>query len=261
MATRDLLRLLQVNFSFPATRPTIRLIDFPEIQLASLLVIAVKLYHPWDSLGRSIHDHAESGALAINWPTWVQSQESLRDHSKPMISATESDVFDMSSANIDEYLKWYAKTWVTDGPISEKKGGLPEQLLDMFPITSTQVHSQAHINRPPLPSYEQNDVQDHWKEIQRSLSIRPVQSANEADDEESDSPCLGALYQKFPNLKLLPSLALVFHQTVADIVGISVSSLLFAVSQMEMRIERWRKDQGDLDTTSSESDDNHSSHG
>ena len=261
MATRDLLRLLQIDLSFPATRLTIRIIDFPEIQLASMLVIAVKLYHPCDSPSRSVNEHAESGALAIDWPTWVQTQESLRDHHKPMIFTTESDVFDMSSANIDEYLKWYAKTWVTDGPISEKKGGLPEQLLDMFPINSAQAHTQVHVNQPAIPSSERNDVQDPWKSVQRSLRIRPVKSANGADYEESASLYLGARYQRFPNTEALPPLALAFHQAVADVVGISVASLVSAVSQMELGMERWRKDQGDLDTISSGSDEDQSNHG
>ena len=106
-----------------------------------LLVIVVKLHHPFDGLIRHVRSLADSAALTIDWETWVDRQSSCKMHAADgthlergsEINVTEKDVMNMTGEQLDEYIDWYERTFVDEPRAEEKARALPKQLLDMFP--------------------------------------------------------------------------------------------------------------------------------
>jgi RNA polymerase I-specific transcription initiation factor RRN7 len=81
----------------------------------SLLVVAVKLCHGFDSREARPRRDDEPAALAIDWDTWRSNFSKgpfLAEASH--IDTTEEDVCGMDGAQLDEYLDWYERTWVDE---------------------------------------------------------------------------------------------------------------------------------------------------
>lgn len=250
LATRDLARLLNVDLQFPESNRELTLQGFPEIQLISLLTIAVKLYHPFDTSPRIVDASSNPAILAMDWKVWSEvshaqyvqraSAQSLSPGEE--VKITEKEVLEMSSHQLDQYLDWYGKTWVVDTSRPERKDILPDQLLDMFPINSQDpAGSKAPVETVGSIS-EEEQTEDRLNRIQGSLQVRTAQVA---DQEGNTTPArrVGELYKKYRTVQELNPWALAFYTAAADTVGISVPSLVSAVLQMESNVERWQRSQ------------------
>lgn len=118
-ALRDSLHL---NFSFASsTGKRKSQLDIPEIKLISLLVVAVKIIFPFDEAKRYSYSTLDPAAQSIDWNTWVKLFRKQRENRvnkklnpEKAIAVTEGDILNMDNQQLDDYMDWYEKMWISD---------------------------------------------------------------------------------------------------------------------------------------------------
>ncbi len=245
VVVRRLASLLAVDFTFPKPGPRQRKSAHPEIQLVSLLVIAVKLYHPFDSQPRYSRTLSEFGTLVIDWDVWCKSQtEYAARHTSAgklgrgnEINVNENDVMAMSGEQLDEYLDWYEKTWIKEESQEPQSRRIPQQLLDLFPTGRYDGSSQAKVDLDQEARTDQIALDQKLKIIQGNLNLR-----NTISEESNEQPVkrIGSFYKRYRNIDDLSPEARIFYEAAATSVGMSLASLTLAVIQLERKLETLR---------------------
>ena len=241
--------LLSCSFTFPKPSSRQQLSSLPEVQLFCLLVVAVKLYHPFDNLQRALISSTEMGLLTIDWDIWRDAQKEYDEGTNadglPVrdkdINMTEQDVFSMSALQMDDYLDWYEKTWVDD----EDKGRqtLPEQLLNMFPTGRLDGSSAPNADVNEGIRMNVNGVLNKLELTQRYLKVRDVVSEVSEGNHSKPVRRIGSLYKRYRQVEDLTAQAKAFYEAAAGIAGISLSTLVKAVYKMETSLHRWGNEQ------------------
>ncbi|MCJ1238187.1 Pol I core factor CF [Varicellaria rhodocarpa] len=261
-STIKIAEILPDAFTFPKPTWRQRTTSLPEIQLICILIIAVKLHHPFDNIRRHTQSPTDIGTLAIDWDAWTTArQEYLTKISKgqppssnAFMATTDRDVLAMSAAQMDDYLDWYEKTWIDDDhdPNEEQQkrptngaAPPPKQILDMFPT--------ARLNPPtqnPTPLAHHRALTQRINHVQRTLKVRRVTSTASASasasagkkTESRTTIPIGALYKRYrrANDLLRSEHARSFYEASAEVVGMSLEMLVKAVYGMETQLENWR---------------------
>lgn len=256
LAVRELIGILDIRFKFSESNEWLKVQNFPEVRLMSLLIVVVKLYHPFDTSPCYVSSIDDSAAVAMDWEIWAKFHRGHQDcpiqpqilPTGDEIKITDRDVSRLSSQQLDQYLDWYGKTWLTDDYHREKKGKLPSQLLEMFPIASEILPDSTTSPDTAVTSMLGIGlIEDRIKNVQRGLRIRATISGTQGYRGAVRSG-VGELYKRFPTINELTPAATTFFAAAADTVGISLASLLSAVMYMESLIERWRRDRTEEDT-------------
>lgn len=216
-----------------------------------LLIIAVKLYHPFDGINRHVRSLADTAALTIDWATWVDVRSSHNIHSTSEaylehgseIFATEGDVMNMTGGQLDEYMDWYERTFIDESRVEEKARGLPKQLLDMFPIGRTDGSSPTPYKYDQMAAEEQETIGKKLKLVMGKLRLRDVVSDDPEDSVgvHEDSARIGSFYKRYRKVDDLPPHASAFHQAVAEAIGVQLETLILAVVQVERKLIKWRE--------------------
>jgi RNA polymerase I-specific transcription initiation factor RRN7 len=122
--TQRLGKIVNYDYAFPSSYSRrAPYLAYPEARLLALLIIAVKLCHPFDGIQRSARSTTEPAAVAVDWTKWTELHDKFEREEKPDFAAgkrnaaeiTEYDVFNMSGEELDKYMDWYQKTWVETG--------------------------------------------------------------------------------------------------------------------------------------------------
>lgn len=261
VVVRRLASLLAVDFMFPKPGPRQRKSAHPEIQLVSLLVIAVKLYHPFDSQPRYSRTLSEFGTLVIDWDVWCKSQsEYATRHTSAgklgrgnEINVNENDVMAMSGEQLDEYLDWYEKTWIKEDSQEPQSGKIPQQLLDLFPTGRPDGSSPVKVDHAQEAKTDQVALDQKLKNAQGSLKLRAIISGEGEERKRKPVKRIGSFYKRYRNIEDLSPQAKIFYEAAANSAGISLSSLVLAIIQLERKLETLRGN--DVKNDSLEDDD------
>ena len=246
---RRIAELLKLKFSFPVAGSPQHRSDFPELQIMALLVIAVKLYYPFDTIERHPKALGELGVLAIDWNSWMESQKRYDERATAggkigrgnEIKVSEEDVWKMSEDQMDEYLDWFEKTWVDEDRARTISRALPDQLLDMFPT------GRLDGSAPATVSYEQ-EVRDDAAALmekiqanQASLKLRDVISDDEASTNDIQVNRIGSYYKRFRKEEDFPEHARAFYKAAANAMAVTSHTLVVAVLQIERKLQIHRE--------------------
>ncbi|KAJ5052078.1 uncharacterized protein L3040_001838 [Drepanopeziza brunnea f. sp. 'multigermtubi'] len=231
-AVRRLATLLEIDFSYPAQRrKSYRFNAYPEIQLASLVVIATKLAHPFDNITRAPESYSDPSAVRIDWARWTKAtatnepQKGFKRGDEIMV--TDTDVWNMNAEKLDDYLDWYQNTWIDD---REQK--FPGQILQLFPLDDIS----------PRPVEEDTETERQvarLKAVQRSLICQSPHTIDENEDVEGIRRA-GELYKRFRTEDELPGPARLFFQLAASKAGITLRMLVKYVFRLEVKLENLR---------------------
>ena len=216
-----------------------------------LLIIAVKLYHPFDDFTRHVRSLADSAALKIDWPAWVDVQSSHGVHASgeahlergSEIKVTEKDVMNMTGENLDEYMDWYERTFVDEARAEGKARGLPQQLLDMFPTGRTDGSSPMPYNYEQVAAEQQETIDKRINLAMGKLRLHNVVSddSEDSDGVHEDSTGIGSFYKRYRKVEDLTPHAKVFHEAAAEVAGVRLETLMIAVGQVERKLMKWRE--------------------
>lgn len=249
--TLQISQLLSTTFAFPLPGFRQQTSSLPELQLICLLIVAVKLYHPFDGFTRHVRSLADSAALTVDWAAWVNVQSS---HSTDAtgdahlergseINVTERDVMNMTGEQLDEYMDWYERTFVDESRVEGKARGLPKQLLDMFPISHIDGSSPTPYRHDQMAADEQGNTDKRLNLVMGKLRLRNIVSDDSEDSAgvHEDSTRIGSFYKRYRTVEDLTPHAKAFHDAVAEAIGVRLQTLLLAVGQVERNLVKWRE--------------------
>lgn len=247
-AVHHMSSMLGIDFCFPKHGSRQKRSNLPEIRLMALLVIAVKMYYPFDSQDRHPRSQLDVAVLHVDWDKWGELQE---QHDRRLtlngeigrgneMLVTEQDVMNMSGEQLDEYLDWYEKTWINEEDDNHNKKGLPKQLLNMFLTSQTNGLLVAAVKFDAEKRAEEESLDEKLRKIQGRLKLRPVVSAEREGNSREALRRLGSLYKRYRKIEDLPPQAKRFHETAASLLGVSMTTLFMAVRQMEVKLLVWR---------------------
>ena len=250
-AVGKIANLLSIDFSFPKPERQQRISRFPEMALISLLVIAVKLYHPFSNVELCASSTTDPALLNVNWESWLASYQAHKSRRKDPehltrgaeIDVIERDVMTMNGTQLDDYLEWYERTWIDEERTQQKTRGLPTQLLEMFP-TGRHDGSQPKTYDTILEiEKEQASLTQRLTETMGNLRMRKVVDSQERDLEADVVPKVGSGYKRYRSIDELNRHARAFHEAAADAVAVKVETLLISVLQIERKLVVWREKQ------------------
>ena len=253
--TFSIANLLNLDFTFPSPNRQQRISLLPEITLISLLVIATKLYHPFNEtiIPRHARSLADPAALRLDWSAWTSAHEAHNVRLAPgghlprgtEIHVTEKDIMSMTGDQMDDYLDFYERTFVDEERVENKKDGIPKHLLDMFPTSRADGSAPYPYDYKGNMRREQASIDEIVKSVVGSLQVRPiVNNGDDGDDDDDESEAkIGSFYVRYRRVENPDGneQAKIFHKTVAHRVRITLETLLVAVSQMERKLMRCRE--------------------
>ncbi|GFF43049.1 RNA polymerase I-specific transcription initiation factor rrn7 [Aspergillus udagawae] len=235
-AVKKLQSLVGFTFEFPTSLPgRSRPLHLPEVQLITLIVISTKLFFPFDDIKRYPVSTREPSAQVLDWKLWAQVQRHFdrretaggRIGKGNEILVTEKDVFNMTPAQLDEYMDWYETSWLDQSRVLNP-------LAEFFPIGPTAPESQA-VN----DSTEGDDEAMHAMLQTVTSQLKPRKAIT---DPKADVARPGSSYPRYRTESDLPEMARSFYEAAAKVAGVSLSTLIRAVSQTEIKISRWLDD-------------------
>lgn len=185
----QLAEALGIKFQYPKILSRHQLSEYPELQVAALVVISTKLLQPFDNMIRSPESLKDPSALRIDWDGWSGMAAEGSDATPGQeAKVTEADVFNMSGDMLDRYLDWYNKTWSSEkdgkGEISSHSSHfyrenvadfvVSQQILDLFPTEDSVDLHEMDRAMPKSMSEHLSSVQSRLK-VQKSISVNDEQ--------------------------------------------------------------------------------------
>jgi RNA polymerase I-specific transcription initiation factor RRN7 len=221
-------------------------IDFPESQLAALVVIATKLLYPFDGVQRSTTTHSEPATMKLDWESWSAaiSNATNGDVSTPQsrfekaIKVEETDIFSMSAQELDDYLDFYESTWMdSDLKGKGKDRDFRQAMYAMFPTGKLTPSTSNHDTGDEVAAGK--DALEKQKIATVARSMRPRKTiAKESANLKENIVRPGSFYKRHRKALELEGPERLFHQEVARLTGISLDSLVKAVFSSEILIGR-----------------------
>lgn len=249
IAVRRLSSMVDIDYCFPRHGSPKKRSDLPDLRLIALLVVAVKLYYPFDSLDRHPRSELDLGVLNIDWDKWCKLQ---KEYDTKLISegkigrgnemlVNEQDVMSMSGEQLDEYLDWYEQMWTREDDGEHQKKGHIKHLLDMFPTNRANASSTPINDFTTEVKAEGHLLNEKLRKVQHGLQLRPTISKDGGGKSKEPLRRLGSFYKRYRKIEDLPPEAKIFHEAAATLVGVSLATLLSTVVQMERKLHVWRK--------------------
>lgn len=150
------------------------------------------------------------------------------------INVTEVDAMEMSGEQLDEYMDYYERTFIDLDRVEQK---LPKDLLDMFPTGRLDGSEPASYSYQEQFAKEQEAVRETLDAVIGSMRLRNVISK----ESEETVRRIGSFYKRYRRAEDLDGDAKVFHEKVAETVGVKLETLVLAVGQMERLLIKWRE--------------------
>lgn len=252
--------ILDFEFAYPPDVNARRsALGFPEAQLMSLLVVAVKLLFPFDAgnVKRYPRKAGDEGMVRVDWGLWVEGKEwfeaQVRDtREEVLVPGTEmgirdGDVLDMSGEEVDAYMDWYQRMWMS-GKVEEGSVGVQRELLGMFPVKDVG-EDDAMARALRREDRIEKLRQERLAMVLGGLKARKVVTDEDLDELEAQQPGIaakilrpGMRYQVFNRVEDLEGPAKHFHEEAAATACLSLRGLLKAVAKTESKIEKWRRE-------------------
>lgn len=248
-AAKKIAEILGWEFRYPDQnrgKSRVRIIDFPEAQLVGVFVVAVKVLYPFDGVERVPHGLEELGSVVLDWERWSGATEKYdrklgrategRLGYEGAMSVTEDDVLRMSEERIDEYLDWYAGSYMNDSPVAgrSREAEFRKYLLDTFPVERSVKGDVVEDE-----SVNEKAKMKRLNGVISSMIPRRVVSAQDEDESMAKVLRPGEGYKRYRKVGELPPIAEQFYEAVAKLVGFNLEMLIRTVFLTEMKLEKW----------------------
>lgn len=259
-AVQRLARAIRTTFHYclPKESRRRRGSSFPELQLMSLVVIAVKLFHPFDHVHRHARSVHEPAAQTMDWRAWTQRrQKSAKGSSEAglargsEIDVCDTDVFNMDHQELDSYMDWYQKTWVRE-PRAGSDDNVNKAILDMFPLRKME----SNVRRPS--SQREQDLEEvaiqNTRATVASMKFPMPLIEEDMSDEEREIKRPGEDYRPCLTEAELSERAKAFFAAASETACTSIANLLLAVRQTEAKMGKWKTAKRRAEVTGKEFD-------
>lgn len=238
--------LIPKAFHFPKPKYRQQVHSLPELQLVALIIVAIKLYHPLDDVTRFVTSETDLGFLAIDWKVWQEAQEKRKKTIPPSKSAfppggesrlKESDVFDLTGAQIDSYLDWYEKTFEHPQSSEFASDDLSRKILALFP--TSRVRSSVTKSESADDAARTSEIarDNAIRAVTGALKVRGVVSDEQAEQIKRPISRVGDGYRIYWKQEELEGTTRVFFEMIAELAGIDLDMLVAAVRKIEIKLE------------------------
>jgi RNA polymerase I-specific transcription initiation factor RRN7 len=222
----------------------------PEAQLIGCLILCVKLFYPFDKVRRAPQSSSEPTAVVMNWKRWCEHMTAAKKEQREgnpgftteeLTKLRESDVFEMRPDQLDQYLDFYADTFLDDAEIQRTKDNddFRNALYGFFPIEGKEKHAPVQLS-DPISHEKRLEV---VSAVHSSMKAAAAAVRDPDDDSDSDMLRPGQVYPRWKDTQDLPPRAIVFCEEAARLVGLSLEMLVMAVFFAEAKVEKWRRKQ------------------
>ncbi|KAJ5543382.1 hypothetical protein N7535_005810 [Penicillium sp. DV-2018c] len=244
-AAKALQELVGFTFKYPEpeSHDNRRINQYPpDVQLMVLIVIATKLLFPIDDLKRYPTTSQDPSAQVMDWPQWARAQSRF-DHDPQYgdnlaegsaIHVTDQDVLNMTPAQMDNYMDWYASSWLDTSRA-------PTRIAELFPIGRTGPDAQpiptatpGSSSAPTAPDTTEEKLNALMKTVMQNLKARRVIP----EDEEAENRRPGEWYRRYRWESQLTGPARTFYETAAHLAAVPLKSMVHVVSLVEFKIAK-----------------------
>ncbi|KAL7949836.1 hypothetical protein V8C42DRAFT_308722 [Trichoderma barbatum] len=230
IAARKLASILGCQFHFPTEKVSNPRLDFPELRLMALLIVATKLYFP-------LSEHASISRLqnanfiqmpTFDWEGWRQRKSSLptqRDTKTTKFDfdkVTPSQVVSMAEDELDAYFAHVSSLIDTtsDNPITK-----------FFPV------EELPANTDQVEDISTKDLDDAVKSLlNQTLDYNRTSLANAAESTSLPMP----RYEAFRNVDRLSEAATELYKAAGLVVGVSLETMTDAIYRIERTMVVWQ---------------------
>jgi RNA polymerase I-specific transcription initiation factor RRN7 len=174
---RRLAHMLRINFEFPASFPPRWQKRMPDVQLACMLVVAVKLLYPFDQRARHPRWTTEPTVTVVDWNVWLREREKLdgeRSRHLPLTddeaeNLREVDVPEMSGEMLDRYMDWFQQRWIISAESQRpyQRSNLRANMNALFPLDG------APTSLPDVQAAQDNPDDNEEPELDESSPASP----------------------------------------------------------------------------------------
>ncbi|QPC76438.1 hypothetical protein HYE68_007190 [Fusarium pseudograminearum] len=227
VTAKSILSVMRFSFQLPIEQSRRFHIDYPEILLISVVLVAAKLCFP---LGRHAPLLQVAGAepnIRFDWTKWQKSIHELLDPSQAsgkdpsFEKITVDQVISMTAEELNEYFAHIAST------IDKKNDSV---VTRFFPSESAPP--------PETPSAENTEKDNDHK--MRQILGRAIMIAGEEGSEQEDGTMLEPQYEAFRSVDDLSETAQALYKAASHISGLSLDEAVQAVYMLEQKILGWQ---------------------
>lgn len=230
--TFRLAKALDIDFKYPeVVTVRTRSIEYPEIQIMTLIVISTKLLQPLDGVTRRAETIEDQAVTKVDWPTWQEAVSNGNEQPKldKFAELNEDDVFTMSEEKLDSYLNWYQRSMLTN-----KEDKLSKQLLDLFPLDPLPRRNGKQTAQGP------EMANDALMYVQGTVQTVEPMSTDEAEYAATLTRP-GMRYRLWKKMDDLSGVERVFVGKAAEQAGVDVEVLVRAVNSVEIKLQKVMK--------------------
>ncbi|KAF3937439.1 hypothetical protein ABW19_dt0208878 [Dactylella cylindrospora] len=240
--------MLNITFQYHASTPTLTLVDMPDIQLMTLLIIALKLCTSLDGIRRHSYTISEVSNMTPDWEPWksiIQMKEkdvkpkdfdgsTVRDRNW-QLTVEESEIYGFTEKEMDEYLDWFEKNLAggEDGD-SRPTAGIIKLFEDNKEQQSTSTIEES-VEDTKVKLMEERIKT--FKKMQKMARIgRAIPEGAKAEvGEKVVRP--GEKYQRHRDWEAVTSEKLrVIYKAAAERMAMEVEEFVYVVQKMEYRL-------------------------
>ncbi|KAL6858485.1 hypothetical protein J3F83DRAFT_750966 [Trichoderma novae-zelandiae] len=233
IVARKLAFILGCQFHFPTERSSNPRLDYPEIRLMALLIVATKLYFPFpeNASVSQLHNANSLEMPILDWERWRQGKSILpTQHERKTTKfdfdkVTPSQVVSMADDELDAYFAHVSSLIdsTNDNPITK-----------FFPV------EELPASTNPAEDVSAKDLDDAVKNlVSLTLDYNRPSAAEEAEFTPTSMP----RYEAFRKVEHLSETATELYKAAGLVVGASLETMTDAVYRIERLLVLWQSKQ------------------
>ncbi|KAI8946193.1 hypothetical protein F4801DRAFT_565625 [Xylaria longipes] len=223
--------ILKVDFSYSIGGKKIRKIDYPEVLLASLVVVSTKLLFSLDNVDRPPISQQDPRWTKVDWKEWqkIITEKPASAHAHltrgEEYKVTADDTLNMDKTKLDDYMDWFEKMWLFGG-----EPRTTERVRTLF----EQKRSSTIADESPNPETDDQTMKQYERLGRSVTSVRPVIETTENEKTQPRNLC--PVWRSEADL---PDAAKVLYGKAAELAAIPLATLILGAKQVERQVELW----------------------
>ncbi|KAH7004570.1 ubiquitin family-domain-containing protein [Fusarium venenatum] len=227
VTAKSILSVMRFSFQLPIEQSRRFYIDYPEILLISVVLVAAKLCFPLGRHAPLLQVAETESNIKFDWMKWQKSIHELIDLSQAsekepsFDKITVDQVTSMTAEELDQYFAHIAST------IDKKNDSV---VTRFFPSE----------NAPPPETLSAESAEKDNDHKMRQILGRAITIVGEEGSEQEDETMLEPNYEAFRSVEDLNETAQALYKAAGHISGLSLDEAVQAVYMLEQKILGWQ---------------------
>ena len=214
---------MHVRLQFTIDKARQLSLDYPELVLVALVVVAVKLLHPLNDQTPSSPQVQATDCFRFDWQKWYDIfakdvlDERMSEKMPNYDDFTAVEVTNLPQDGLDAYFA-YISSFVDSRGLSNEYlyfETLTERHADQGPMTQFFPSELAPAPAPPTPDASQAEVDDRIRRVMREATVI-VSTTYSTDNHGSKANTDSFVYKPFQKVENLSDLARSFYAMVGE---------------------------------------------